>query len=80
MAYYAVYVFCDECVDVHPMGISVSLDDGPAGRASVGDFYAGKDPPPEVATLSNNLTRCPNTLRTFTQKDYDQVFLVPIEE
>ena len=79
MANYSVYVFCDGCGDVHPMGISVGLEDGPADKASIGDTYAGKELPPEIATLINNTTICPKSGKAILQRDNDQVFLVPIE-
>jgi len=78
MAKYSIHVFCNECSEVHPMGITVNLDDGPADRKSVGDTYAGKPLPPEVARLSDNLVTCPKTGKGFTQKDNHQVFLVPV--
>ena len=43
MAIYSVHYYCSECGYEHPLGISVILGDGPAGKASLGDFYAGKD-------------------------------------
>ncbi len=78
MSKYGVDVFCNECSDVHPMGIIVPLDDGPVKKESIGDLYAGKALPPVIANLTNNKTECPNTGHLFTQKNNDQVFLVPI--
>jgi hypothetical protein len=78
MATYSVHFFCDECSEVHPLGISISLDDGPADKASIGDTYAGKELPPQIALLIDNKTTCPNTRRLTSQKDNNQVFLVPI--
>ncbi len=78
MAKYSVHFFCDECSQVHPLGIAISLDDGPASRASIGDTYAGKDLPPQIATLIGNKTICPVTKKLTSQKDNNQVFLVPI--
>jgi hypothetical protein len=78
MAKYSVYFFCNECGEVHPLGISIELDDGPADQASIGDTYAGKDLPPNIMTLSGNMTICPRTGKLTSQKDNHQVFLVPI--
>jgi hypothetical protein len=78
MATYSVHFFCDECSEVHPLRISISLDDGPADKASIGDTYAGKELPPQIALLIDNKTTCPNTRRLTSQKDNNQVFLVPI--
>jgi hypothetical protein len=60
------------------MGIQIPLNDGPAKKESIGNTYAGKELPPEVATLSNNTVTCPNTRKQTSQKDNNQVFLVPI--
>jgi len=79
MAKYSVYVFCDDCGDVHPMGISIELEDGPADKASIGDTYAGKELPPKIAQLLNNTTHCPKSGKPILQRNNDQVFLVPIE-
>jgi len=78
MAKYAIYVFCNECEESHPMGISIELKDGPAKKESIGDLYAGEELPPNIANLITNKIRCPNTGKIFVQKDNDQVFLVPV--
>jgi hypothetical protein len=53
MVRYEIFVFCD-CGDVHPMGTSVELNDGPNDKQSIGDTYKGKDIPPELLQLHNN--------------------------
>jgi hypothetical protein len=78
MAKYSTYFFCDECSQVHPLGINRTLDDGPSAKASIGDTYSGKELPPQVAQLMGNMTKCPSTGKLTSQKDNDQVFLVPI--
>ncbi len=78
MAKYMVHFFCNECADVHPMGISVSLDDGPVKKESIGDTYAGKELPKELATLTNIRTTCPKTGKLTSQENNHQVFLVPM--
>jgi len=78
MATYSIHFFCDECSEVHPFPIDLTLDDGPADKASIGDTYKGRDLPPEIAMLTNNSITCPNTGRLSVQKDNNQVFLVPI--
>jgi hypothetical protein len=74
MATYSVFVFCDDCGDVHPMGISVELDDGPPERDSIGNTYAGRELPPNIAQLINNKTYCPKSGRQIIQRDNNQVF------
>lgn len=78
MAMYSVHFFCDECGDVHPLGISINLDDGPVDKASVGDVYAGKEIDPKIVNMTNNYTTCPKTGKRTSQKDNNQVFLVPM--
>ena len=76
MAQYSVYVFCNDCGDVHPMGISIQLDDGPPRKESIGNLYDGIPLPPEIATLIHNKVQCPKTGKLFVQRDNRQVFLV----
>ena len=80
MAQYSVYFFCNECGDVHPLGINIGLNDGPAKKESIGDTYAGKELPAAIVTLIGNKTICPNTKKWTSQEDNEQVFLVPISD
>ena len=80
MAKYSVYFFCDECSQVHPLGILIDLNDGPVKKESIGDTYAGKELPPQIVTLIGNMTNCPNTGKLTSQKDNNQVFLVPASD
>jgi hypothetical protein len=80
MAKYSVEFFCDECGEVHPLGISIRLDDGPVEKESIGDSYAGIELPSSVATLRGNMATCPNTGKLTSQKDNNQVYLVPISD
>ena len=79
MGTYRVYVFCDECFETHPMSLRISLDDGPTDKQSIGDLYAGRELPPQVATLIDNQTVCPTTGKMILQRDNHQVFLVPVD-
>ena len=78
MASYEVHLFCDECGETHPFPTAISLEDGPADKASIGDTYEGKALPPEITELLSNPIYCPATARRTFQADKDQVFLVPI--
>jgi hypothetical protein len=80
MGRYSVHVFCNECSEVHPMGVVVELLDGPPEKASIGDTYAGKELPMWAVTLVNNRFMCPNKHRFTVQAGNDQVFLVPISD
>jgi len=77
MAQYQVQFFCDECSEVHPYPISISIDDGPPEKHSIGNLYAGRDLPPEIVSMTGNMTTCPNTGKMTSQADNNQVFLVP---
>lgn len=78
MAKYSVHFFCDECSRVHPLGISISLNDGPVDKASINDVYQGKEIDPMIVNMQNNFTQCPVTGHMTSQKDNNQVFLVPV--
>ena len=80
MAEYSVYFFCNECSEVHSLGILIELDDGPVKKESIGNLYAGKELPPEVAKLSRNIPTCPNTGKLTSQEDNNKVFLVPVSD
>ena len=78
MGTYDLYIFCDECGDVHRMGKGITLEDGPIEKASLEQAYADRSMPPEIAALINSRIQCPETKRTFSQQDSSQVFLVPV--
>lgn len=78
MGNYDVYVFCTECLDIHRMSTGMTLEDGPVEKQSVASAYAGKQPPPDIATLLKNQFQCPETGKTFVQEDINQIFLVPV--
>ena len=79
MAIYKVIAFCScsGCQDVHEIDACLSLDDGPAKRQSIGDFYNGKELPPELVRLSGGMDCKFRTGRYFCQIDPFQWFLVP---
>jgi hypothetical protein len=80
MTKYMVHFFCDECSEVHPIHIIITLNDGPAKKESINNLYAGKELPTSVASLINNKTTCPNTGKLTSQADNNQVFLVPMPD
>ena len=61
MAKYKMHCFCDECSEVHPIPITVELDDGPPEKESMGNQYAGVELSGNIATSIQNKTECPNT-------------------
>lgn len=74
---YGVLVSCNKCGGVHEMGFSVVLEDGPFDKQSIGALYKGKTIPKNLADLANNSVSCPKTGRQSTQKNNQQIFLVP---
>src|SRR5262245_7941350 len=76
-AQYSILVSCNKCAQVHETGISITVEDGPHDKQSIGDFYGGKNLPKTLATLSSQSFPCPLTGRQFIQKDTKQIFLVP---
>jgi hypothetical protein len=79
MADYDIYFFCEECKQTHPAGIKIPIKGGPPIKRSVGAFYAGNQLPIKIAVLIDSHVLCPKTGKMFTQKDLNQIFLVPIE-
>jgi hypothetical protein len=78
MADYDIYFYCEECKQLHPMGIKIPIKGGPPIKTSVGAFYAGKKLPPEIADLIDSQALCPKTGKMCTQQDIHQIFLVPV--
>jgi hypothetical protein len=77
MAYkYMLHVFCNECSVPHPAGMVIERDELIAADQSVGDIYDGREVPEQIVTMLENNFRCPNTGKTYVQKDNHQVFLV----
>ena len=74
---YEVLVTCNKCGGIHELGISVALEDGPVDKQSLGALYKGKTLPKNLADLANNGVSCPMTGRHSTQKNIQQIFLVP---
>ncbi len=57
MSDYEVYVFCNECSDVHLAELRIELQYGPADKQSVGDFYSGEELPTVLALLFQKSNR-----------------------
>jgi hypothetical protein len=76
-AQYSIAVVCNKCAGIHEMGLSITLENGPVAKRSLGDLYDGKSLPKNLANLTNTSITCPRTGRQSTQKDHHQIFLVP---
>jgi hypothetical protein len=77
MAEYDVFAVCNACGDLHPLGISVTVDDGPVNKQSIADAYEGKDLPQSLAALKDRRVYCPKTGRQYSQRDTKKILLVP---
>jgi hypothetical protein len=76
-AQYSIVVSCNKCAGLHEMGISVTMENGPASKQSIGELYDGRSLPKSLANLSQNSVTCPKTGRQSTQRNNHQIFLVP---
>jgi hypothetical protein len=74
---YRIVANCNKCAGLHEMGFSVTMEDGPVDKQSIGDLYDGKSLPKSLATLTSTSVSCPKTGRQSTQKNLHQIFLVP---
>ena len=74
---YSIVASCNKCAGLHDMGISVTMENGPAGKQSIGDLYDGKSLPKNLANLTQSSVTCPKTGRQSTQRNNHQIFLVP---
>jgi hypothetical protein len=74
---YSIVASCNKCAGLHDMGISVTMENGPAGKQSLGDLYDGKSLPKNLANLTQSSVTCPKTGRQSTQRNNHQIFLVP---
>jgi len=80
MARFSISVSCNACGDIHPMGLSVTLDEGSVGTQSIADTYSRTDLPPNLAGLKSNHVHCPKTGRHYRQGDYHRIFLIPVRD
>jgi hypothetical protein len=79
-AQYSIVVSCNRCAGVHETGISITMENGPANKQSIGDLYNGKSLPKVLANLTQNSVTCPKTGRQSNQKNHHQIFLVPTKK
>jgi hypothetical protein len=76
-AQYSIFALCNKCGGTHDMAVSVILKDGPVEKQSIGQVYKDGNLPASLTKLSSQSVTCPATGRRSTQKDNDQIFLVP---
>ena len=59
------------------MGMVFRMEEGPVVEQSLSAAYEGKPLPPQAMAIEAHKTLCPKTGKSFTQKNHDQIFLVP---
>ena len=75
---YGVFVSCNKCGEMHDIGVSVRMTDGPIAKQSSASLYDGKALPKVLSDLvSSNAVTCPKTGRQSIQKNNHHIFLVP---
>jgi hypothetical protein len=77
MPQYDLYVSCTECNSVHPMGIGINLDAGPADQRSIQEAYDHNSLPPQIQAIEGHKALCLKTGNRFVQKDPKKIFLKP---
>jgi hypothetical protein len=80
MARYNVLYFCIACRRIHPMGVSLPLEDNFLTMKTITDAYCGKPLPFHVAMLVGSSVTCRETGRSFVLEDTDKVYLAPVLE
>jgi hypothetical protein len=78
MARYNVLYFCTQCRRIHPMGMSIPLEDGFLKMKTLGDAYSGKNLPFHLAMLVGSSVTCRETGKSFVLEDINQVCLAPV--
>jgi hypothetical protein len=74
---YSILALCNKCGGTHDMGATIILKDGPVEKQSIGQMYKDGNLPASLTKLSSQSVTCPATGRRSTQKDNQQIFLVP---
>ena len=80
MTKYSVRFRCDECSQVHTMGHDIFLENGPASKATIGDFFSDMEIDPQVVKIIRNKTLCPDTGNLTSQQDIQKIFLTPLDD
>jgi hypothetical protein len=78
MARYNVLYFCEQCRRIHPMGMSLPLEDGFLKMKTLAEAYSGKSLPFHLAMLVGSSVTCRETGKSFILEDINQVYLAPV--
>jgi len=75
---YSILAFCSYCDRTHPARLTITMEDGPTKKATVGEAFKHKTLPSNLARLLNNAILCPETANSVMLKDRNKVYLVSI--
>ena len=56
---YNIVVTCNKCAGLHEMEISVTMENGPVDKRSIGDLYDERSLPKSLANLTGTSISCP---------------------
>jgi len=62
------------------MGHDIFLENGPASKTTIGDFFADMEIDAQLVKIMRTKTLCPGTGNLTSQKDIQKIFLTPLDE
>jgi hypothetical protein len=74
---YIVYVFCNECLDLHQLGRPIELTDGPSTIMSVQANYLNRVIPRHLMLRIERFAYCDRKQCASTQKNLSRIYLAP---
>jgi hypothetical protein len=74
---YMIYVFCNECLDLHQLGGPVELMDGPSTITSVQVNYLNRVVPHRLMLRIQRFGFCDKKQRATAQRNLGRVYLAP---
>jgi hypothetical protein len=74
MAQYDVYVTCNECGGVHPMGMGIYLENGPIDKQNITDTYQGRSLPPQVQAIKGQNSMSKDRKAIYTRRQQTSIF------
>jgi hypothetical protein len=74
---YMIYVFCNECLDLHQLGGLVELIDGPSTIMSVQANYLNRVVPRHLLSRIQRFGHCDKKQCATAQRNLGRVYLAP---
>jgi len=62
------------------MGHDIFLENGPASKVTIGDFFADMEIDAQLVKIMRTKTLCPGTGNLTSQQDIQKIFLTPLDE